>query len=92
MDFTSRWFIKNGTNEGDLVDIKARSIVPVDLNSIIYFNAKTLAEFHTKLGNSKIAAKYEYSAEKIYEVRNSNDSLKNTLLIHFKFIWAIIID
>lgn len=68
MDFSSRWFIKNGTNEGQLIDIKARSIVPVDLNAIIHFNAKTLAEFHTKLGNSKIALIYENKAQKMYDV------------------------
>lgn len=74
MDFTSRWFVKNGTNEGQLIDIKARSIVPVDLNAIMYFNAKTLAEFHTKLGNSKIAVKYENSANQIYEVSRPTTS------------------
>lgn len=68
MDFTSRWFIKNKTNEGQLIDIKARSIVAVDLNAIIYFNAKTIAEFHTKLGNSKIAIIYEGKAQKMYDV------------------------
>lgn len=68
MDFTGRWFIKNGTNEGQLFDIKTRSIVPVELNAMIYFNAKTLAEYHTKIGNTNIAAKYQYKSEKIYEV------------------------
>lgn len=67
-DFTGRWFIKNGTNEGQLYDIKARSIVPVELNSIMYFNSKTLAQFHEKLGNSNIAAKYETKAQQIYDV------------------------
>lgn len=69
MDFSSRWFIKNATNEGQLHDIHAKSIVPVDLNAMQYFNAKTLAEFHTKLGNTNVAAKYEHKAEKLYEVR-----------------------
>lgn len=68
LDFTSRWFIKDGTNEGQLIDIKARSIVPVELNAILYFNAKTLAEFHTKYGNTNLATKYEFKAQQIYEV------------------------
>lgn len=76
MDFSSRWFIKNGTNEGQLIDIKARSIVPVDLNAIIYFNAKTLAEFHTKLGNSKIALIYENKAQKMYDVSKCESKCK----------------
>nr|UOO00976.1 soluble trehalase 2 [Sitodiplosis mosellana] len=67
MDFSSRWFIKNGTNEGQLRDNNARSIVPVELNSMIYFNAKILADYHSKLGNDKIAAKYEYKSQKILE-------------------------
>lgn len=67
-DFTSRWFIKNGTNEGQLFDIQARSIIPVELNAIMYFNSKTLAQFHDKLGNSNIAAKYEFKAQQIYDV------------------------
>lgn len=67
-DFTGRWFIKNATNEGQLRDIKARFILPVELNSLIYHNAKILAEYHTKLGNDKIAAKYEYKSQKILEV------------------------
>lgn len=67
-DFTSRWFINNGTNEGLLYDIHTRSIVPVELNAILYKNAKILAEFHNKLGNTNIASKYEFKAKQIYEV------------------------
>lgn len=68
LDFTGRWFIKNGTNEGQLRDIKTRFIVPVELNAIMFYNSKILADYHTKLGNDKIATKYEYKAEKILEV------------------------
>lgn len=67
-DFTSRWFVKDGTNEGQLHDIHTRSIVTVELNAILYYNAKTLAEFHNKLGNTNIAAKYESKAQQIYDV------------------------
>lgn len=68
LDFTARWFIKDGTNEGELRDTKTRSIVPVELNSLMYFNAKTFAEYHTKLGHGKEAEKYEQKAQEIFNV------------------------
>ncbi|XP_075219762.1 trehalase-like isoform X2 [Lycorma delicatula] len=48
-DFSSRWFILNGTNKGNLTNLRTRSIIPVDLNSIIYWNANLLAEFYKEL-------------------------------------------
>lgn len=67
-DFSSRWFIKNGTNGGQLFNTHAKSIIPVELNAMLYLNAKTIAEFHTKLGNTNIAAKYANRAQQIFEV------------------------
>lgn len=67
-DFSSRWFIKNGTNDGQLYNTHAKEIIPVELNAILYSNAKTIAEFHRKLGNTNIAAKYENRAQQIFEV------------------------
>lgn len=66
MDFSSRWFIKDGTNVGSLADTKCRSIVPVDLNAILFWNAKILSEFYVKVGNPKKAAEYETKAQKFY--------------------------
>ncbi|KAJ8955421.1 hypothetical protein NQ318_003519 [Aromia moschata] len=57
-DFSSRWFVTNATNKGNLTNIKTRSIVPVDLNAMIYWNAKLLAEFNSLLGNSEKVAMY----------------------------------
>lgn len=67
MDFSSRWFILNGTNEGTLVNLKCRSIVPVELNAILYWNAKLLAEFFLIVGDSVKSAQYESKAQEIYE-------------------------
>ncbi|XP_051859401.1 trehalase isoform X1 [Drosophila albomicans] len=68
MDFSSRWFINaNGTNEGNLTDAKTRSIVPVELNAILYWNAKMIAEFHSKAGNIEKMVEYETKAQKIQE-------------------------
>lgn len=58
-DFSSRWFILNGTNKGNLTNTMATSIIPVDLNSVIYWNAVILADFHKKLNNASQALYYE---------------------------------
>lgn len=52
MDFSSRWFInENGGNNGTLANLKTRYIVPVELNAILYWNAKIIAEFYAYAGN-----------------------------------------
>ncbi|CAH0764744.1 unnamed protein product [Diatraea saccharalis] len=57
-DFSSRWFILNGTNKGNLTNLKTRSIVPVDLNAIMCWNAQLMSEFHAKLDNRQKADYY----------------------------------
>ncbi|XP_072945752.1 trehalase-like isoform X2 [Epargyreus clarus] len=57
-DFSSRWFILNGTNKGNLTNLKTRSIIPVDLNGILCWNAELLAQFHARLGNADKAFYY----------------------------------
>lgn len=71
MDFSSRWFINNGTNNGTLVDLKCRSIVPVDLNAFLFSVAKTLAEFSLILKNETKAAEFEAKAQEIYDAIQS---------------------
>lgn len=66
MDFSSRWFVLNGTNEGSLVNLKCRSIVPVELNAMLFQNAKLLAEFFLVAGNAERSATYEKKAQDIY--------------------------
>ncbi|XP_012280262.1 trehalase isoform X2 [Orussus abietinus] len=66
-DFSSRWFILDGTNKGNLTNLKTRSIIPVDLNSIIYRNAVLLAEFNNRMGNTTKAAEYTRLSEKWME-------------------------
>ncbi|XP_017051668.1 trehalase isoform X2 [Drosophila ficusphila] len=68
MDFSSRWFINDkGTNEGNLTNLSTSLIVPVDLNAYLYWNAKLIAEFHSKAGNTKKVIEYENKAEKFYQ-------------------------
>ncbi|KAJ8665424.1 hypothetical protein QAD02_007086, partial [Eretmocerus hayati] len=62
-DFSSRWFILDGTNKGNLTNLKTRSIIPVDLNSLIYRNAVLLAEFNRRVGNTSNAERFEKRAE-----------------------------
>ena len=60
MDFSSRWFVnKDGTNEGDLRNLKTRSIIPVELNAILYWNAKIIAEFYGYKGDTAKQAEYQ---------------------------------
>lgn len=69
MDFSSRWYVVNGTNQGELKDLKTRFIVAVDLNAWMYYIAKTLAYLHRKNGKSFISdiksICYEYDARTI---------------------------
>lgn len=67
MDFSSRWFIRDGTNEGTLYDIKCRSIVPVDLNAYLYKNAVTLTKFSSLLGLPDKAEAYRKISKKMYD-------------------------
>nr|ANC68249.1 membrane-bound trehalase [Cnaphalocrocis medinalis] len=57
-DFSSRWFILNGTNKGNLTNLKTRSIVPVDLNAFMCGNALLMSQFYDKLGNQAKADEY----------------------------------
>lgn len=70
MDFTSRFFIRDGTNKGDLRDLKTRSIVAVDLNAILQWNAKIIAEFYRKGNNLEKAEYFENEAAKLLEAIN----------------------
>lgn len=59
MDFSSRWFINSdGENTGDLRDLKTRSIIPVELNAILHWNAKIIAEFYGYAGNTEKQQEY----------------------------------
>ncbi|KAK7791017.1 hypothetical protein R5R35_003007 [Gryllus longicercus] len=57
-DFSSRWFLMNGTNEGNLSNISVQNIIPVDLNAYVYKNAVLLSDFHKQLGNREKADRY----------------------------------
>ncbi|XP_054282635.1 trehalase-like isoform X1 [Macrosteles quadrilineatus] len=66
-DFSTRWFIKNGTNGGNLSNIDAPHIIPVDLNAFLEQNARLLSNFYKLLGDPKKASHYQYRADKLLQ-------------------------
>ena len=61
-DFTSRWFINraDGSNQGTLKDTKPRSIIPVDLNSIIAENAQIVSTFYKDYLSDEVASEAKH--------------------------------
>lgn len=69
MDFSSRWFInETGGNVGTLKHIKARSIIPVELNAFLYWSATIISEFNGYAGRGDKQKEYEAKANEIKEV------------------------
>jgi len=72
-DFSYRWCIQtNKTANVSLLNVSTSDIIPVDLNAILHYNAKLLADFHYKLNNrkksqyySKIASKYQAAIDNV---------------------------
>ena len=53
-DFSTRWLIStDGSNLGDLNNIKITNIIPVDLNAFICMNAKLLANMYSLLNEEE---------------------------------------
>lgn len=75
MDFSSRWFITNdGDNKGSLRDIKCRYIIPVELNAMLFWNAKILVDFHFQNGDVQKSTDFEKEAQKLYLVRSTKQN------------------
>lgn len=75
MDFSSRWFInENGENTGSMKQLKTRSVIPVELNSILHWNAKIIAEFYGYAGNVDKQKAFEEKAEEILSVSDDGRS------------------
>lgn len=73
MDFSSRWFINDdGDNIGSLKDLKTRSIIPVELNAILHWNAKIIAEFYGLAKNEQKKKEFEEKAQEILVVSASS--------------------
>ena len=57
-DFSSRWFNQSGAGNGQFESIHTTEIIPVDLNSILYKNALSLAKFSELTGDQSKAKEY----------------------------------
>jgi len=68
-DFSSRWYAR----EGEFASTETANVLPVDLNSLIYFMEKELAEGLRERGDTESAEKLEARAE-------SRKKLINTMM------------
>ncbi|XP_014279134.1 trehalase isoform X2 [Halyomorpha halys] len=64
-DFSTRWFILNGENKGNLSNMQTHQIVPVDLNAFMHKNFSLLHIWYEKLRNKGMARKYKIMATEL---------------------------
>jgi len=57
-DYSGRWIVNGNSNRGDLRHLSVTSILPVDLNSLLCYNARLLSGFYAQLGDAEKAATY----------------------------------
>uniref|UniRef100_A0A8C5MGZ7 Trehalase n=1 Tax=Leptobrachium leishanense TaxID=445787 RepID=A0A8C5MGZ7_9ANUR len=67
-DFSSRWFSKT---QQDLKGTKTSSMIPVDLNAILYRVEKTLSKFFTELNMEDKAAQFQSAYNQRLQAVNS---------------------
>ena len=85
-DYSSRWFSNTNPTKkdtiGSLKDVKPRSIIPVDLNSILATNARTISMYYQDYFSDKErGSKYKDIAD------NLKDSIENVLWNDEEGIW-----
>lgn len=58
-DYSTKWFFKDdGSESEELIDVKTRHIVPVELNSYLCNNAQIMEKFHKVLKDQSKADEY----------------------------------
>ncbi|WPY97777.1 alpha,alpha-trehalase TreA [Christiangramia sp. OXR-203] len=70
-DYSSRWLVKNERNEFNLSSIQTTSILPVDLNSLLYQLERTISRA------AKIAERKEMSATYAKLAEDRRQAIKN---------------
>ena len=85
-DYSSRWFSNKNTTQKDTIeslkDIKPRSIIPVDLNSILATNARIISMYYQDyLKDKEKSLEYKSIAD------NLKDSIENVLWNEEEGIW-----
>ena len=85
-DYSSRWFSNKNTTKkdsiGSLKDVKPRSIIPVDLNSILATNARIISMYYQDYFSDKERGlKYKNIADNLF------DSIENVLWNEEEGVW-----
>lgn len=89
-----RFIDANGENLGFIQNLKTRSVIAVELNAILFWNAKIIAEFHGYAKNVEKQKEFEAKAEEILVVRFSREILMEftILIISFKAVNEVLWD
>ncbi|ODN06626.1 Trehalase [Orchesella cincta] len=85
-DFSSRWFVlPDGESpmQGNLTHTKTRDIIPVDLNSFIYWNAMLLTKFCGLINDNNVCNPSEY----LQHANNWKDAIDDVLWDEEDGIW-----
>ncbi|XP_045135480.1 trehalase-like isoform X2 [Portunus trituberculatus] len=80
-DYSTRWFVNNETNNGTMKDTNVTSIVPVDLNSLLCVNARTLSYFYNRLGMHTKEREYARIA------KEKNDTMSKIFWDQIDGVW-----
>ena len=85
-DYSSRWFSNKSNTKKDTIeslkDIKPRSVIPVDLNSILANNSRIISQYYQDYFSDKErGSKYKDIAD------NLKDSIENVLWNDEEGIW-----
>lgn len=80
-DFSTRWYKSYGHVGTNLTDIHTRNVAPVDLNSLMCYNAVLLSDMNQKLGRNAKAARYSEIA------RSRNETIQQVFWDNHDGIW-----
>ncbi|KAK9502441.1 hypothetical protein O3M35_011220 [Rhynocoris fuscipes] len=64
-DFSSRWFIFQAQNRGNISNIETQNIIPVDLNALLHKNFVLLSKWYEMFGNVIKSRKYKLLADEL---------------------------
>lgn len=81
IEFSSKYFIKSGTNMGNLSNTQCSFIIPVELNSVMYSYAQVISQMSILNEDFNTSAKYSEKAKSIL------DGMQNVLWSEEIGIW-----
>jgi alpha,alpha-trehalase len=65
-DFSSRWYAR----EGEFASTQTNELIPVDLNSLMYFTERLMSDHYTKKGNTEASLQMRERANLRWEMIN----------------------